>query len=362
MTLDSQLQTLSIKSDGAVDLSKLDDKQRRAYDLFHQANEKEMEGAMSDAVELYRKAYKLDEKVDRWYRYQDITKQASPHNKNTIEKPAVDLELVKKINVQELLNSFNEDQITPEEENEPSPLHLLSDDLLIYIMELLCDADSSSWFYFAITCKKLSYLGFHNKSIWEKLCKIVYSRQRYDEDTPCSQDQICQNTWKGDWHLMLSQRPFLKFNGAYISIINYYREGGRPDMSNSWSNPIRCVTYYRFVRFYPDGTCQRLLTFLSPKIVVPRLNKNYHELGLENVFRGTWKMTMDGQVLITGEGSVEGYSFSETLQIKNLGRMKHHKLHWISAYFQNKDDGEMKHFSLAKERPFTFSRVKSYSV
>lgn len=54
----------------------LSDKDAEAILLFEKAIEKESHGLMSDAVELYRKAFKINEQVDALYRASTVAHTA----------------------------------------------------------------------------------------------------------------------------------------------------------------------------------------------------------------------------------------------------------------------------------------------
>lgn len=67
--------------------------------------------------------------------------------------------------------------------------------------------------------------------------------------------------------------PRIRFNGCYISTVNYQRPGATSSSQISWNTPIHIVTYYRYLRFYRDGTCISLLTTHEPVEVVHHLSK-----------------------------------------------------------------------------------------
>jgi len=56
--------------------------------------------------------------------------------------------------------------------------------------------------------------------------------------------------------------------------VNYTRPGAASVYSSvSWNTPIHIVTYYRYLRFYPDGSVVSLLTTTEPTDVVPHISK-----------------------------------------------------------------------------------------
>ncbi len=59
---------------------------------------------------------------------------------------------------------------------------------------------------------------------------------------------------------MFLQRPHMRFDGLYVSRNTYIRTG-----LTEWryKNPVHLVTYFRYLRFLPDG---RFITRTSPEV------------------------------------------------------------------------------------------------
>jgi F-box protein 9 len=117
------------------------------------------------------------------------------------------------------------------------------------------------------------------------------------------------------------------------------------------------VTYYRYCRFFENGTCINLLTTAEPSEIVPVFNS--HSLGTKakstqqqltkytkedgtplvipkGVTCGTWKIeSSDGRILIETEGSVDKYTFFMNFQIRSSGKNRHNKLKWIAFWNVN---------------------------
>lgn len=415
----------------------LSDKDAEAILLFEKAIEKESHGLMSDAVELYRKAFKINEQVDALYRASTVAHTAHKlkleGGKNTLKK--VDEDVVRRIDVDKLIASFRHNEAHAPDPNNPdhheemltikfanlamgdtyadlkpvSPLIHLPNDVWIRILEILLITSPESWFQFSITCRKHSYLGFGTSEVWRKLANLVYPNQVYEENKffidnmpllghinydllPVPKDQLkILPQYNDSWKYMLNHRPFIKFLGCYISVVNYYSEGGKAEFSSSWSNPVRTITYYRYLRFYPDGTCVKVLTSIEPTKVIPHLLK-YNTLGnvyptavdpsnkqnahapvkeSQRIYHGRWTLNIDGDVHVEVEnGSVPYYRFHYYYLIKSVGGIfKHNKLTWIKYHAIRKkmsedDDreGEISEFSIRNEKPFKFLRVRSYRL
>lgn len=413
----------------------LSDTDNEAIHLFEKAVEKEGTGLMSDAVEFYRKAFKLNQQVDLLYRKEvvlpKITEAKQEVGKNLAKK--VDDAKVRKINVDKLLASFEHiEAVAPTgmEESDVtikiskigideeivdlkpiSPLMNLPIDIWCHILEILLEIGPDSWFNFSITCKKNAYVGFGSKSIWRKICELVYTNQVYYENqaflennqvsdpevdkadlvqqlpVPMNQLQILPQ-YQMSWKYMLHNRPFVKFLGCYISVVNYQSEGAKHANSLSWSNPIRIITYYRYLRFYPDGSCVMALTHREPAFIVPILLKYNSEAktgmikqeileGIQHtsddlrIYHGFWTLSLANEVHVQlQEGSAPYYTFHYHFEIDNLGGIFNHaKLKWLKCYgvrrkmMENDErEGQISDLSIKKESPFKFSRVKSYTL
>lgn len=87
---------------------------------------------------------------------------------------------------------------------------------------------------------------------------MVYPLQQYQENAsgavgvPHDPAHVLLH-YNDTWKAMVRQRPFVKFRGCYITVVNYYSEGGRAKLPTDWKNPVRTVTYYRYLSFYPPA-------------------------------------------------------------------------------------------------------------
>lgn len=381
---------------------------------------------MSDAVKLYREAFKLNELIDLIYRSQKVPENIeslrAANGKNAARN--VDENLLKAIDVDELLRSFEDAEALPPgaqdgdgnhlgnlgdlniqfagmmaEKKDPapvSPLIRLPKEIWVSVLKILLEEDPEAWFRFGITCKKHANLAFASSEVWRRMCYLIYPKQVFEEnvgyagpDEPVPSNPAHVLAQHGNsWKRMIHERPFIKTHGCYISVVNYYSEGGRAELSSSLNNPVRLVTYYRYLRFYPGGECVAALTRLEPHKVVPQLLKenklrrlvaNFELRDLSRVdpqdephriHRGTWTVSTDAQVHVTlHEGSVPYYTFHYNFMIKDLGSiLKHCKLRWQNFYavwkkspgFEDRE-GEVVDFSLKNEKDFKFSRVRSYT-
>lgn len=76
------------------------------------------------------------------------------------------------------------------------------------------------------------------------------------------------------WRDLFRGRPRIRFNGCYISTVNYVRTGQMSTNQATWGGaPVHIVTYYRYLRFFRDGSCISLLATDPPRDVVHHLTR-----------------------------------------------------------------------------------------
>ncbi|UNI23136.1 hypothetical protein JDV02_008973 [Purpureocillium takamizusanense] len=77
------------------------------------------------------------------------------------------------------------------------------------------------------------------------------------------------------WRDLFRARPRIRFNGCYISTVNYIRTGQMSTNQATWGGaPVHIVTYYRYLRFFRDGSCISLTTTDAPRDVVHHLTRD----------------------------------------------------------------------------------------
>jgi F-box protein 9 len=196
-------------------------------------------------------------------------------------------------------------QIEPEDPEKPCYLSTIPDELLLNILLHLSFESLSSLSHISQVCKKLFALSQGENSLYKALC--IYHFRHFDSPSILLQ-RI--HEYNGEWRTMLIERPRLRFDGCYIATCHYLR----PGVSDySWNTPIHMVTYFRFLRFYPEGTVITVLTTLEPKEVVRSVSWNGC-IALKGVSQGVWRMTEGGAVTVQVAGP-RGYTFIMDLQV-----------------------------------------------
>lgn len=323
------------------------------------------------------------------------------------------------------LESFDELAILPLDEDLPSPFSKMPLEIITKIAMHLALNDLPSFRSMMNTCKLFHGVGMASLDIWRELAMREYPYQKYtpetwtklvgedeysEEDsdditreemesvfaspgialkTDISTDYKLQQeqkvlwnpaiSWHGNWRSMYLLRPRIQFDGTYISTCNYLRPGRSDD---SWYQPFIMVTYYRYLRFYKDGTCLSFLTTDEPRNIVPvfvkpsnsqklstrnRKDKNVYSVTRSDgttIYRpkgisvGRWvHINTGGQILIKVEGSVENYTFFMRFDMKSSGRRRHNKLKW-NEYWAIDPHGERLDFDLKNDKAFFFQKYR----
>jgi len=412
---------------------------------YERAVERESEGSLGDSLTHYRRAYRLDAGVDRIYKNKHFP-PSSLNSKLTIPNPSSaavtvpnpahhSLDGPPAPTISELIASFSSVPIPPAEsptDASPPPLCPISrvpSELLVNILLQTAVLDVTSFARLSLVCKRLAYLVATEDRIWERVClgqEVGFRGMHYnwartisgdllpisigdlDEDLSTDLSALTLDSPQAilkafalsdrypSYKSMLQMRPRLRFNGCYISTVNYIRPGGNTASQSSWNTPVHIVTYYRYLRFFRDGTCASLLTTTEPSDVVHYLTKENmhtrHAGGLpssvmNNCLRGRWKLSGDPynakspKPFDSGEKEEEGtlhietegadavhpnpkYIYKMILALKSAGRgpgaTRNNKIAWMAYWSYNKLTDDWAEFGLKNDKAFFWSRVKSY--
>ncbi|KAJ5386919.1 hypothetical protein N7509_009460 [Penicillium cosmopolitanum] len=362
-----------------------------ALEHFERAVEKEAAGNLGDSLQHYRRAYRLDSAVDKTYRnkhYSHVWKKPAqpPPNESTAvpvtaPAPAAAAAAADAENhsTAELIASFAHlpiPQAEPLIENTPPPpcpIAKVPSEVLIEILRHVAVRDPATFGRMA--------LG--------PLLEIPQ---------PLS-----------SWSQVFQSYPRIRFTGIYISTVNYMRPGAASVFQTvSWNSPIHIVTYYRYLRFYPDGSVVSLLTTTEPVDVVPHISKENmmaaraikkggHHLRASEIAKaqpGTADyvppVAMDalkyclhfsprpGQeptstdprnLVVETEGPASHYVYMMHLALRSPTASKSHvnpskntKLVWQGFWSYNTITDDLGEFTRRNDRPFVFRRVRGWGL
>ncbi|KAA8650458.1 hypothetical protein EYZ11_000830 [Aspergillus tanneri] len=278
---------------------------KSALEHFERAVEKEAEGNLGDSLQHYRKAYRLDATVDKTYRNKHFawawkkSAQASAPSNSGVLPSQQPKDTPKALPTPELIASFANlpiPQAEPIIENTPPPpcpIAKVPSEVLVEILKHVALRDPATFFRTSLVCKRLAYHFAHEQHIWKRLCQgpefgfksmhysfacDVFGRPEYTlgpRYTPFPTSASVQIPEPlSSWGEVFQMFPRIRFTGIYISTVNYTRAGAASSyQSVSWNSPIHIVTYYRFLRFYPDGSVISMLSTVEPVDLVPHICK-----------------------------------------------------------------------------------------
>ena len=329
----------------------------KAIEIWEKGVFKERDGSMADAIKFYREALRVYGDVERVYR-------KKLHEEWNLFKKMESLKLEKEDDAAKGTKEGNGDDDDDAESLLPCwILEMLPNDVLLKIVSRVVQRSGTSWVNLSLTCSKFNELCFHTSTPYKTFKNFIYPKQVYDnelvklngEDTIKELETVL---WGTNYELMLKERSYIKFEGVYISVVNYLRYGSNAEGSSSLNNPVHMITYYRYYRFYEDGMVLRLLTTDEPTTVVKHFTR---ENNIRSSHLCTWKLYFDGETsYVTITRSNEKYTFEEKLTIRNQGRKRFQRLKWLESTVEDQEGG-ISPCSLKNEKPFFFSRVKSYS-
>ncbi|CAG8520643.1 7300_t:CDS:2 [Dentiscutata heterogama] len=350
-------------------------KRNKALEIYVMAVTKEQEGNLSEALKYYRQALKLDSHVDNLYRkyiqntvagqklgglefskifsehleeHREDYINGSKNNSNSITQDDIkkrdrrgsrskpqNSDSKKRDDEDQLttlIDSFRDTQLTLEPLIAYNPVYIakLPNESIISILEqLVMDGDITSLERFGLVCKKFLLLS-REPSLWKYLCEKAY---RY-LNLECNESnkllaKDVELLYANDWRRMYIERPRIRLDGVYISTCHYLRPGAA---ENAWHQPIHLITYYRYLRFYSDGTCILLLTTTEPINVVKQFTSEYKSKGF---MKGTWVLNDDRILTISATD--------------------------LYTSINNQTD-EYTEIGLRNEKNYLFSKVKSYTI
>ncbi|KAJ3763829.1 hypothetical protein EV360DRAFT_32783 [Lentinula raphanica] len=363
---------------------------RSAVSIYREAVLHEQRGELEEALQLYRAAFRREAKVDILYEReemlgaiiaQQIVASASSPEKAEPLDPLITPKVVLAGNgLGSVLHSFPQElAFEPEDEDEPIYFSLLPDEMIIHILKIL---DPSSLERFASVNRKARIISL-DSSIWRKLVQETYKPPQIPllPDGPNFLELLSEQ-YLYDYRRLYIEHPRIRLDGVYIAVCHYIRPGLS---ENSWVNVTHLITYHRYLRFFPNGQVISLLTNEEqpPAHVIPLLKPTLR--GLKGLFFGNWHLSGNTIVLsnlidasshslthvdFSSPASVADllrrptiryiFTMNLTLLSRPLGRWN--KMDIASYDSVNLETGEASPVALKHERPFWFSKVRSYAL
>ncbi|TID14025.1 hypothetical protein E6O75_ATG07257 [Venturia nashicola] len=447
--------------DAEYGVSKTPEEPTTALDHYEKAVEREGQGSLGDSVALYRKAFRMDPDVQDLFKKKHfppssipVTKPLDPNPSNasvTVPNTAHHSLTALPPTISELINDFTGLSIAKapaptDFSPAPScPIADIPDEILTQILLTLAITDVASFARTAQVCKRLAYLVLTEDSIYKRivhgpeygLAGMHYSYICTEDGDPISAFSLDDSNKEfslidtsptirpevttqiprtiplsslyPSYRNMFRTRPRIRFQGCYISTVNYTRPGHANSMR--WNTPILIVTYYRYLRFYRDGTVISFLTTHEPTDVVPYLTKEYLNREVTNLPHGVMRDAVGGRWHLGGDpfsapfdgptsgtsgagatasgkvgtvatipkthsssdlpeghlhietpGVVPKYMYKMHLSLQSAGKSgpRNNKLTWVGYWSKNRLTDDWGEFELKHDKAFYWSRVKSW--
>ncbi|KPI34485.1 uncharacterized protein AB675_4060 [Cyphellophora attinorum] len=221
-----------------------------ALEHFERAVQKEGQGNLGDSLTHYRKAYKLDAKVDQKYKekhYSHRWKQTNPNPSNaspTVPNPAHHSSDAagEVLSTQQLIESFagipieGAPPVIERDVPPPCPIQKLPAELLVYMLQVVGSKDPALLARLAPVCKSLAYHIFTENSIWKHIAlgsNFGFKSQQHNfvtdvqgrdliystiagEDNPSQYATLSEHDFPRDvdWRDVFQQHPRIRFSGA----------------------------------------------------------------------------------------------------------------------------------------------------
>ena len=123
--------------------------------------------------------------------------------------------------------------------------------------------------------------------MWKRLCQNAFSDQELVK--------IVENEFQGNWRALYIDKPRPRYDGIYISHNSYVRSG---QTEGSYNQPLFKINYWRYLRFFPDGTVLSVCSPERPKMVVPLLNPASSKLKSVPVESGEFQIFEEAKQLL----------------------------------------------------------------
>ncbi|KAB5594478.1 F-box protein pof7 [Ceratobasidium theobromae] len=260
--------------------------QSTPIDIYAEAVEREQRGELDGALELYRRAFRLDPNVDRAYHYKNTTNAL--YTLTIASKPQpkpepLHVAATSTHSIHTLISAFppaEELKFAPEDERQPVHLVKIPDELLLHILKIL---DVSSIERFAMVCRRARVLTL-DPDLWRDFVVSTYRPPQVP--AAVSLEDIIAPFGR-DLRRLYIELPRVRLDGVYIAVCHL--ADVRPGQSeNAWVNVGHLVTYHRYLRFLPDGRALSLLDqTLEPREAVHLMTP---DLQLKGFFIGTWTL------------------------------------------------------------------------
>ncbi|KAI9031528.1 hypothetical protein CLU79DRAFT_694038 [Phycomyces nitens] len=337
-----------------------------ALDFYAAAVDFEKQGQLGKALSNYRRAFKLNPEIDHEYRSHQANvpieqkPNSSTEHDNSKEKPFrhivpigneyKTLSATRKDPLQDLIKMFQEEDIhyQPAVDYKPVLIAKLPAEIIQHILRHLVLRSVSSISRFALVCKNF-FLFTRSPSLWRFACEHAFRTPGMSLEESQRHQQTQVQVYDGHWMRMFIERPRIRYDGVYISACHYVRPG---ISDSSWSQPVHMVTYYRYLRFFPNGDILKHVSSDEPSMVVRLLTPQFVR---KQIFNGHFELDKETIYIKMQDRTLPREEFRMSLKIKSTHRGRHNKLGWVD-YNSNAIDQEGDFpYDLKLMKPYFFS-------
>ncbi|EPY50095.1 F-box protein Pof7 [Schizosaccharomyces cryophilus OY26] len=330
---------------------------KKALSHYKEAVESEKEGDIGTSLNRYRLAHKVHEDVEVIYRrLERLAFQNKKEQSDGEQKRASEEESIKSSQADQLSKDLTQPSVTP------SLIPKLPDEVLLLIVEQ-CFENLNDLSYLPLIAQscKLFAKACRVDSLYRQFCYFSYQQSEWQQTKEDIEEEF-SSVYHRSWKEMYLKKPRIRFDGCYISVCRYFRPGVS---DTSWNQPVHLISYYRYLRFYPDGTCMVFRTNTEPRYIVRSFGRHTSAFFTpsssnptfsngEVAYMATWSMSPAGQILLSHPVG-RAYTYAQNLQVKGS------RLKWVSFYSVDNETFETCDFPLTHHRDYVFSRVYSYN-
>ncbi|KDN47086.1 hypothetical protein RSAG8_03863, partial [Rhizoctonia solani AG-8 WAC10335] len=191
---------------------------RSPIDIYAEAVEKEQRGELNEALDLYRRAFRLDPNVDRAYQYHNATESLQALTLAPIpptSKPEpIHVAATSTHSIRTLISAFppaSELAFSPEDERQPVPITRVPDELLLHILKLL---DVPSIERFALVCRRARVVTV-DPDLWRDFVTLTYVPPQIPTTVRLT-EYITRFDY--DMRRLYIELPRLRLDGVYIAV------------------------------------------------------------------------------------------------------------------------------------------------
>jgi len=356
--------------------SKQDPLEEKAAKLFLDGVRCEREGHLDAAVYYYRKAVHLVPDIEfKLAEYQVQSKDDASDlldEEDELDQSPTTSSCAVSVIANQLNNLKLSGLCVPLHPQEGMHVSLLPTELLILVFRWVVsnDLDVRSLETLSAVCKWF-YACAKDEELWKAICIRVWGVN------------ISSNNQYNGWRNMIILRPRVKYDGLYISFNTYVRIGEQT--IGCYYKPCHLVEYYKYLRFFADGTVLIYTAGEEPQSVIQLLQQPPQRYP-DGCYRGYYRLTNTNIVNIfftrisqlpladnyrrrrrEKPPDVKEQNFIMKLELEDSSKRRNNVLLWnnYTYHVKNRRTGEPigveNDISYNDFKPFVFSRIKRYN-